>query len=220
MPPELGALIEPLSVGYHAARRGRIEEGDSVLVLGGGPIGQACVLGAIREGARTVVVSEPSASRRRLNEQLGAHSVDPTATSDVAESTIALIGDRPDVILDAVGTTATLADAFACSSSASLIVLVGMGAKTVELPAFEISTKERSVVGSFCYSKSEFRETAHWVSTVPPELGLLIDARVDLMTAPSTFAQLARGELDASKVLVLPNSSLFAPMPAGAVANP
>jgi len=66
-PAEYGALVEPLAVGYHAARRGGIRSGDSVLVVGGGPIGQACVLAAQRLGAEQVVLSEPSHHRRELS---------------------------------------------------------------------------------------------------------------------------------------------------------
>ncbi|MGH3500648.1 MAG: zinc-dependent alcohol dehydrogenase, partial [Nocardioidaceae bacterium] len=46
MPVEYGALVEPLAVGYHALRRGDCGSGDTVLVVGAGPIGQACVLAA------------------------------------------------------------------------------------------------------------------------------------------------------------------------------
>jgi threonine dehydrogenase-like Zn-dependent dehydrogenase len=50
LPVEYGALVEPLAVGYHAVRRAPVRSGDTVLVIGGGPIGQACVLAAHREG--------------------------------------------------------------------------------------------------------------------------------------------------------------------------
>src|SRR3712207_7805706 len=52
---EYGALIEPLAVGYHAARNGRLGSGDAVLVIGGGPIGQAAALAARRLDAGPIV---------------------------------------------------------------------------------------------------------------------------------------------------------------------
>src|SRR3954447_8589660 len=57
MPAELGALVESLSVGYHALRRAAPTADDRVLVIGGGPIGQACLLAARRLGVDSVAVS-------------------------------------------------------------------------------------------------------------------------------------------------------------------
>ena len=54
LPEEYGALIEPLAVGYHAARNGRVGPDDAVLVIGGGPIGQAAALAVRRLGAERV----------------------------------------------------------------------------------------------------------------------------------------------------------------------
>ena len=77
MPEELGALVEPLAVGYHAVRRGQPVADDRVLVIGGGPIGQACLLAAQRLGIKALALSEVSASRRELCARLGAAVVDP-----------------------------------------------------------------------------------------------------------------------------------------------
>src|SRR5688572_25820556 len=152
MPIEHGALVEPLAVGYHALARGGCREGDTVLVLGGGPIGQACVLAAQRLGAQRVVVSEPAPQRRELTARLGAAIVDPAATDDFAASVHAALDGDPTLVVDAVGTSNTLAAAFACAPIGTTVVLVGMSVPALDVAAYEISTKERSVVGSFCYS--------------------------------------------------------------------
>lgn len=89
---EHGALVEPLAVGYHAARRGRCSTADAVLVLGGGPIGQSCVLAAQRLVAELIVVSQPDAGRAALTAALGARVVTPSA---VATETEKLLGAKP-----------------------------------------------------------------------------------------------------------------------------
>jgi threonine dehydrogenase-like Zn-dependent dehydrogenase len=204
MPVEYGALVEPLSVGYHATRRGRCSSGDLVLVLGGGPIGQACVLAARRCGAEMIAVTEPNSTRRALAASLGAVALDPTdgdLPGQVAES----LGGPATLVLDAVGNSSSLADAVQCSAYGARVVLVGMGAPRVELSAYAVSTEERSLVGSFCFSADDFRETARWVATLPAALGRLVDGRVDFRGAPDAFAELARGESGASKILVYPH---------------
>ena len=204
MPVEHGALVEPLAVGYHALVRGGCGAGETVLVLGGGPIGQACVLAALRMGAERVAVSEPSPRRRELNARLGAAVVDP-GTADVPAAVRAALDGEPTLVVDAVGSSGTLATAFACAPIGATVVLVGMGAPALDVAAYEISTRERSVVGSFCYSAAEFRDTAQWAATVPDALATLIEGRTDLDGAPASFEALARGTEQASKVLVYPH---------------
>jgi threonine dehydrogenase-like Zn-dependent dehydrogenase len=204
MPEEYGALVEPLAVGYHAARRGDCTADDSVLVIGGGPIGQACVLAARRLGVTRIAVSEPSAHRRELVANLGATPLDPAGGGDLPQQVSAVFGGRATLVLDAVGATGTLADAVACADLGARIVLVGMADPQVQLTAFEISTEERTIVGSFCYAAREFRQTAAWVGTAPAELSRLIEGRVELDDAGTAFARLARGDDSVSKVLVFP----------------
>jgi threonine dehydrogenase-like Zn-dependent dehydrogenase len=207
MPIEHGALVEPLAVGYHALVRGDCRPGEAVLVLGGGPIGQACVLAAQRLGAERVVVSEPAPQRRELTARLGAAVVDPAATDDIAAAVRAALDGEPTLVVDAVGTTQTLAAAFACAPIGASVVLVGMGVPALDVAAYEISTKERSVVGSFCYSAAEFRDTAQWAATMPDALEALVEGRTDLAGGPAAFEALARGTDPASKVLVFPQGA-------------
>jgi threonine dehydrogenase-like Zn-dependent dehydrogenase len=201
-PAELGSLIEPLAVGFHAAQRADVATDDTVLVVGGGPIGQAAALAARRIGSTTVVVAELEPMRRDLVARLGFVTVDPQTQS--ADEIVAMLGRQPTVVIDAVGTSQTLQRAFDVAALGARIALVGMGAPRVELSAYAISTQERTVVGSFGYDEAAFRETAEWVATHVAELEPLVDTRVDLAAAPEIFRALANHELAASKVLVFP----------------
>jgi 2-desacetyl-2-hydroxyethyl bacteriochlorophyllide A dehydrogenase len=201
MPTEYGALVEPLAVGFHAAVRGQCSDADRVLVIGGGPIGQACALAAQRLGVDHLVVTEPNPRRRDLVAALGARAIDPS-NGDADEAVTAALGGPATLVLDAVGTTGSVEDAVRCSSFGAGIVLVGMNAPRIDLAAYAVSTEERSLIGSFCYSADDFRQTARWVGTSPPQLAHLVDGRVDLDTAAGAFSDLARGDSQASKVLV------------------
>ena len=59
-PLDLGALVEPLAVGWHAVSNSPYKDGDNVLVLGGGPIGLAVVLALIGKGCKNIIVAEVS----------------------------------------------------------------------------------------------------------------------------------------------------------------
>ncbi len=203
LPAELGALVEPLAVGYHAVRRGEPTADDRVLVIGGGPIGQACLLAARRLGVAAIAVSDVSVGRRDLCTRLGARAIDPSATA-LAAAVAAELGGPATLVIDAVGISATVADAVAASDLGARIVLVGMGSPRLDLAAYAISTEERTLVGSFCYSAREFADTAAWVGTVPDGIELLIDGRVGWDGAAQSFDDLARGRSQASKIMVFP----------------
>ena len=75
-----GSLVEPTSVAYNAlmVRGGGISPGESVVIIGGGPIGIAACAVMRRSGAANVILSEPEASRREMAKRMGAtHTIDP-----------------------------------------------------------------------------------------------------------------------------------------------
>jgi threonine dehydrogenase-like Zn-dependent dehydrogenase len=203
-PPEIGALVEPLAVGYHAVQRGGLAAGDVLYVIGGGPIGQAVAIAARRRGTSEVVVAELDAARRGLLARLGFTTVDPAAQP--ADAIVRILGAAPTVVVDAVGATATLRDALDISAPGARVVLVGMAAPRVELAAYAVSTGERSLLGSFSYDEAAFRDTASWAGAHAAELAPLIEARIGLDEAPETFRALADGKLTAGKVLVYPST--------------
>jgi threonine dehydrogenase-like Zn-dependent dehydrogenase len=203
MPEELGALVEPMAVGYHAVRRGQPRPEDRVLVIGGGPIGQACLLAARRLGVHALALSDMSPSRRDLCARLDTEVVDPSA-GDLREAVADRLGGLATLVVDAVGLSPTVADAMAVSGLGSRIVLVGMGSPQLELSAYALSTQERALIGSFTYSAAEFADTAEWVGTEPDGIGALIDGRVGWAGAPQSFDDLARGRSTSSKILVFP----------------
>lgn len=195
-----GALVEPLAVGYHAAR---LASADGVpqgcLVIGGGPIGQASAIGLRRLGTENVLISEPNESRRRLCEQLGFDTLDPGAKSERFE------GLRAEAVIDAVGSSRSMETALTASMPGGTVVLVGMGEPKLSLAAYDISTLERTIRGSFCYTVEDFASTARWTAEQrSDDLEPLIQARVPLTGAQDAFAELAGGRSSASKILVVP----------------
>lgn len=197
MPILHGALVEPLAVGYHALQRGEVTAEDRVLIVGGGPIGQACALAARRMGVESVLVSEILDERRALLTKLGFESVTPR----LLEARLPEVLDGPATkVIDAVGIDASLADALSFSTRGAVIVLVGMGARQLSLAAFPISVGERTLVGSYCYTEEHFRSTAQWVSSGQRDLDALIDVSMALIEGPAAFRSLVDGSIRANKI--------------------
>ncbi len=199
-PEHLGALVEPLAVGWHAVRRARITPDDLVVVLGGGPIGQAVALAAIRLGLTSVIVSENLPSRRALLERLGVRAVSADeVVSVVKEMSVASV-----TVLDAVGSSDSVAQGLAITNPGGRLVLIGMSEPRLDIPSYEISVKEREILGTFCYSKEDFRSTVDWLGAHVETAELLIDAVEPLATGPQVFHELASHTRDASKILLAP----------------
>lgn len=190
MPVEFGALIEPLAVALNAVRRVELAEGESVFVVGGGPIGQSTILAAQHAGASAVYVSELNPARRDLCESLGAIAIDPAA-GPVHEQVIQWHGHPVDVAIDAVGITQSMTDALLSTVFGGRVCLLGMGSPELLIPAYRVSTEEREIVGSFTYTFDVFEAAAEWVGRGDPVFARLISEEVGLDGADAMFQRLA-----------------------------
>lgn len=109
VPLDVGALVEPLSVAWHAISAAPLTQDSVVLVLGGGPIGLAVVQCLRALETKTIILSEVSKSRQRFAKEFGAHHVVDPATYDVVEISKQLSGkDGPDIVFDCAGVPASL----------------------------------------------------------------------------------------------------------------
>lgn len=199
MPIELGALIEPLAVAVHAVRNADVRSSDTVLVLGGGPIGQSVVLALQMLGVSRIAVTEVMPSRRALIGELGVAAVDPAGGDEAIADAL---GGPADRAIDAVGSEATLNQALRSSRLGATVCLVGMAAKQLTLDAFLVSTQERAIVGSFTYPARDFQDAAAWIGATPPQARSLISRQVPLALAPQAFAELTAGDDTPGKVLI------------------
>jgi len=199
-PEHLGALVEPLAVGWHAVRRARLSPSEFIVVIGGGPIGQAVALAAARFGLTDIVVSENLPSRRALLGRLGFRSF---AAENVATE-VTSYGKPVGTVFDAVGSNESVAQGLALTGSGGRLVLIGMAEPRLEVPAFEVSVKEREIIGTFCYSRHDFTSTVDWLSANVEIVQQLVDAVEPLSTGPQVFKELASYSRDASKILLQP----------------
>ena len=199
--PAFGALVEPLAVALHALERAGMAADQNILIAGGGPIGQSCIIAAISLGARSVLVSEPDAARRALCERLGATALDP-ADGELAVQITTRIGTLADLAVDAVGISATISSVLAAVAPGATVCLVGMGSPQVSISAYEVTTQERTITGSFTYSAAAFDRASALLRTVPTQFEHLISSEVTPERANEAFRSLADSRGPAGKVLV------------------
>lgn len=125
MPNDVAVFCEPVNCVMGAMDQVRVLPGETVLVLGAGPIGLYSAMLLKSNGAGKVIVSEPSAKRAQFAKECGADVVVDPVHDDLKAAVLRETeGLGADIVVDAVGVL--LADAIACARRAGRIVLIGL----------------------------------------------------------------------------------------------
>jgi len=170
---DAAALLEPLSVGIWACRKGRVGAGSRVLITGAGPIGLVSVQAARAFGATEIVVSDVNPARLALARDLGATEVLDARTASAVD-----LPRPPQVLLECSGHPAATVAAIRALAPAGRAVLVGMGGDELPLPLSVVQERELTVTGTFRYA-----------GTWPTAIALVAAGRIDLdRLVTGTFA--------------------------------
>lgn len=151
VPFDVGAMAEPLACAIHGIDRAAIRSGQSVLVIGGGPIGLIMVQLAKLAGAGTVILSEPVAARRALGLQLGADAVVDPVEEDLCQRLSDLLGQAgADVVIECVGIPRAAQQAIEAAARGATVLLFSVPPvdATIPLPLFDVYSKELTILGS------------------------------------------------------------------------
>ena len=172
---EEAALCEPCSVAVHAVRRSRLELGDSVAVLGAGPIGLLCLQVAKASGAGRVIVSEPSATRRAAALELGADEVvDPTEEDVVSRMVSLTDGLGPQIVFECAAAKPTLDQALNMVRRWGQIMLVAIAWEPVEVLPADWMAHEIELRSSFGSSPENWRTSLDLIRSGSVRMGPLL----------------------------------------------
>ncbi len=143
------ALVEPLSVGFHAVERGRVGSADTVLLFGCGMIGLGAISGAaLLHGARVIAVDVDDA-KLALAKKAGAAETINSKTENLHEKLQELTnGNGPNVAIEAVGLPATFRAAVDEVCFAGRVVYIGYAKEPVSYETKFFVMKELDIVGS------------------------------------------------------------------------
>lgn len=192
---EKAALAEPLSCVMNGQERVGVKMGDVVTVLGAGPIGILHVKLARLSGARSIIVSEPSAMRREAALSAGADiAVDPVSEELMARVRAASDGFGADVAIVAIGVPALANDAIRLVRHRGRVSLFAGFSKGVqaELDVNAIHYNELIVTGSFGLTRLQFERSLKMIASGHLEVDSLLTHRFgleDIETALATAEQ-------------------------------
>ncbi|KAJ5755042.1 hypothetical protein N7533_004585 [Penicillium manginii] len=159
MPLDIGALVEPLAVAWHAVGRSPLKAGDTALVVGAGPIGLAIVQVLKARGVETVIVVEISEQRRKFAQSFGAsHVLNPREVDAVARvREITRQQQGVSVSFETSGVQAGLDTVMAGLRARGTAVIVSMWDEKPIINAFiDVVLGEKHVTGAAVYDEGDF----------------------------------------------------------------
>jgi 2-desacetyl-2-hydroxyethyl bacteriochlorophyllide A dehydrogenase len=204
LPPDvdlkLAALTEPLAVACHDVRRGRVAAGETVVVIGGGPIGVMIALVARSRGAQ-VIVSEVNASRLAFARQLGLTVIDP-GEADLAQAVEGITkGAGADVVFEVSGSAGGALTMTTLAGLRGRIVVVAIFSAPPAVSLFDVFWKELEVLGTRVYEPEDYESAIDLVIGGRLPLADLITSVEPLERLPAALEQLERNP-SAMKILV------------------
>ncbi|OCC25518.1 hypothetical protein MB02_02470 [Croceicoccus estronivorus] len=198
------AMVEPLAVGHHVVERANIRKGETVLVIGGGPIGAAVVLFARAAGAGHVVVSEPAPERRARCLDLGATAAIDPQRENLGKRLDELTGTRPAVVFECVGIPGMVQQAADLAGVRGRVVVAGVLFEEDRLSHITGLGKEVSIIYSQAYTEPDFAAVIDALATNAIDATPMHTATVSLDQLPDMFESL-RNNPAQCKVLIDPS---------------
>lgn len=197
------ALVEPLSVGFHAVARGQVTNADTVLVFGCGMIGLGAVAGAaLLRGARVIAVDVDDA-KLALARKAGAAETINSKTENLHERIQALTqGDGPSVAIEAVGLPATFRAAVDEVAFAGRVVYIGYAKEPVSYETKYFVMKELDIHGSRNATLQDFADVIRVLESGRYPTQETITHRVPFADAGKALADWAANPAGVTKIHV------------------
>ncbi len=192
------AWIEPLAVAVRAVRTSPLRLGDSVAVIGGGPVGQLVMQVLRRAGASRILLVEPSSFRREMGVRLAADEA--ITPQELAARLSAGEQAEVDLVMECSGHPSALQSALDMVTPGGTIRLIGMSPTP---PCFDGPTamlKEVNIVGGFVYVQ-EFPIAIGMVARGELDLDAMTTSTVPLVDFAEAFEGLRQPE-QSMKVLI------------------
>jgi L-iditol 2-dehydrogenase len=188
----LGALVEPLSVGYNAVRRAEIYLGQPVVVAGAGPIGLAAALNARAAGASPLLITDLEAGKLAQAAEFGFATLQVSTKSDRNDTAARIrtaLGCAPQLVLECTGSEASINSACYALEEGGTLLQVGCGKPDVSLPLMSMGFREINVITSFRYMQSWPVVIRLIQAGVYPDLERMITHKFPLESMVDAFEQ-------------------------------
>jgi 2-desacetyl-2-hydroxyethyl bacteriochlorophyllide A dehydrogenase len=196
------AMVEPLTVGFHAIMRGRVEESDLVMVLGCGMIGAGAIASAVLAGAIVIAV-DIDEHKLELARVLGAQHTINSLTSNLHSELESITGgDGPDVVVEAAGNPLTYRAAVDEVAFTGRVICIGYAGSEVSFATKLFVQKEIDIMGSRNATPEDFKAVISYLEQHTFPLDLMITQKVKPEDAARALKRWADDPGKVMKILV------------------
>lgn len=197
------ALAEPLTVGFHAVARGRVEAQDTVAVLGCGIVGLGAVASAVNRHAKVIAIDIDD-SKLAIARKIGVkHTINPSKVDLHQGLQEITMGDGPDVIIEAVGSPTTYRSAVEEVAFLGRVVCIGYAKAPVEFNTSLFVQKEIEILGSRnCVGKSDFPEVISYLEAGKFPVDEVISQVISIDEGPETLKSWAENPQGIIKIMI------------------
>ena len=200
--PRTCALIEPMSVGFHAVNRAQVTDIDTVVVIGCGMVGLGAIVRSALRGA-TVIAADIDDEKLALAKELGATYTVNTKTEDAhAKLQEFTAGFGPDVIIEAVGSAPTYQMAVNEVAFTGRVICIGYAKTDVSFQTKFFVQKELDIRGSRNAQPEDFEGVIRYLERNNPPYDILISNEVTPEHAEEAMQQWMQAPAKVFRVLV------------------
>ncbi len=198
-----GAMIEPLAVTIHAAKRFSAIKNAKVCILGSGPIGILLAQSVKALGASKVMITDISDSRLALAKKVGADYVVNTTKKDFAKALVSNLGpDKADVIYDCAGNDITMNQAIQNARKGSTIILVAVFAKMANIDLAKLNDSELDLNTSMMYRHEDYVDAIRFVNEGKIQLKPLMTAHFSFKDYSAAYEYIDSHREETMKILI------------------
>ena len=196
------ALIEPLTVGFHAVGRGRVTPQDTVMVMGCGMIGVGAITGAVHRGA-TVIAVDIDDNKLKMARKLGATITINTIKNNLHETLHKFLhGASPDVVVEAAGNPLTYKAAMEEVAFTGRVVCIGYAKEDILFATKLWVQKELDILGSRNALPEDFKGVIQYLKKGSFPLDSIISKVVTMEEVPHAFSEWAENPAPVFKILL------------------
>ncbi|MDR2788120.1 MAG: NAD(P)-dependent alcohol dehydrogenase [Candidatus Accumulibacter sp.] len=200
---EEGALVEPLAIGVHSAKKARIVPGDTALVLGAGTIGLVTALAAVASGCSRVIVADAKREkldfvRRHYGARIEAFDI---ASGDLKAHVFAQCPQGVDIVFEASGNLQAIQSTTGFLTPGGRVVLIGMPQEPARIDVVEAQCKEAEFITIFRYA-NVYERAIKFIASGQIDVKPLVTHRFGFDEAENAFRLAATMPGDAIKIMI------------------
>jgi threonine dehydrogenase-like Zn-dependent dehydrogenase len=198
-------IVEPLTVGFHAAARGRVTQHDTVAVFGCGGVGLGAIAASAFRNANTIAIDVDDI-KLRIASEAGAHHTINTRTEPLHDKLLDLTdGLGPDVVIEAIGLPSTFTAAVEEVAFTGRVVYIGYAKDLVSYESRLFVQKELDILGSRNALPEDFAEVICMLQQHHFPVKSAVTRVVPFEDAPAAFTAWNDNPASVSKIMIRVN---------------